>query len=205
MIDGHCEVRDSKCLKSTVDGKCLECNAGYFLTTLGTCENQAKGCKSYKNGQCVECIARYFLWQGICFPFVEGCLKYTGKYCSECSTNYKLAQGICVKKMKDWSFGDLFTKKVEIFQKTNGTVPTTIQSRQAAAGSAIGKLTYSSLYNFSYLSYQVTDKVVGFGGWRSKESKAGEWVGLSLRAPQTFYQVQIQKGDDDSYVSEFTV
>lgn len=205
LMEGHCEVTDSKCVRKSEGGKCLECNAGYFLTDQGTCENVAKGCKSYKNGQCVECISKYFLWQGICFPYVTGCVRYSGKSCIECSTDYKVSQGICVKKMKDWSFGDVFSKKVETFHNTSGTVPTAIQSKQYAAGSLVGKLTYSSLYNFSYLNYQVTDKVSTQGGWRAKSSNAGEWVGLSLRTPQTFYQVQIQKVDDDSYVSEFTV
>lgn len=48
-----------------------------------------------------------------------------------------------------------------------------IQSKQYAAGSSIGKLIYSSLYNFTYLNYQIVEKATTVGGWRAKEAKAG--------------------------------
>jgi hypothetical protein len=199
---------------------CLQCDTTYTLTNF-TCEiNNAtcsqgtacnvptniKNCQTYTNGVCVACVDKFFLWTSICFPFAVGCLRYDGKSCIACTTNYKLSQGICVKTMADWSFGDLFTKKVDLFTPTTGTAPTVVTSKLYAPGSSVGRLIYSSLYNFSYLSYNVNDsKTTGVTGWKAKNNASGEWVGLTLSTPQTFYQVQIQSGDNGAYVTDFTV
>lgn len=76
-----------------------------------------------------------------------------------------------------------------------------VKAKNPASGAKIGTLFYSSVFSSNYNSFDLNSKA----GWKAGKSTVGEWVGIQLSSPQTFYELQIQGGENGAYISGFTI
>ncbi|ELP83452.1 protein serine/threonine kinase, putative [Entamoeba invadens IP1] len=92
---------DTKCVWYTPQGKCPECNDGYFLKELECfpCDESCYTCVN-TNTQCITCGYNYFRNGSVCSPKsgIEGCaVEVTENGCSECDSHYYKYMSECKK------------------------------------------------------------------------------------------------------------
>ena len=110
------------------------------------------------------------------------------------------------KLTKGLNFDDDFAVTVSVPNITNTSDGkdidfNSVSAKNPASGATVGTLFYSSVYNSNYNIYGINSTV----GWKAAKAVAGEWAGIQLSSAQTFYEFNIQAGENGAFVSEFVI
>ncbi|KRW99592.1 Insulin-like growth factor binding protein, N-terminal [Pseudocohnilembus persalinus] len=101
--DGSCAEKDiDNCSQYNTDGKCTQCDDGYFLgqdiTEGDTCHQETENCKTYSadNSEwlCTECNEQditYILQNNQCYLIISNCETQDGESCMTCEAGYHLS------------------------------------------------------------------------------------------------------------------
>ena len=114
LSEGNCIkrlVNLPKCMKYNIkEDKCLECEEGNFLNTVGTlCVSFPEGipnCLIYlSKEECLTCKSDFYLKDQICYPIredkkIENCELYEDEeICSKCDSGFLIIEGDCIQSI----------------------------------------------------------------------------------------------------------